>query len=124
MKKFIFSIIAMLTMFVGMANASNNSTNELTNYKMNVNVEKLAHFLNVNDEMKSELKITMGVFIGSMDNAAHERNKDARDKMVLNAVEHNLNFMHSLLTNEQMRKYRMVLNATLSNRDILPSTTR
>ena len=124
MKKFIFSIIAMLTMFVSMANASDNSTNELTNYKMNVNVEKLAHFLNVNDEMKSELKITMGVFMGSMDNAAHERNKDARDKMVLNAVEHNLNFMRSLLTNEQMRKYRMVLNATLSNRDILPLTTR
>ena len=124
MKKFIFSIIAMLTMFVGMVNASDNSTNELTNYKMSINVEKLAHFLNVNDEMKSELKITMGVFIGSMDNAAHERNKDTRDRMVLNAVEHNLNFMHSLLTNEQMRKYRMVLNATLSNRDILPSTTR
>ena len=124
MKKFIFSIIAMLTMFVGVANADNNATNELSNYKMNVNVEKLAEFLNVNDDMKSELKITMGVFMGSMDNAAHERNKDTRDKMVLNAVEHNLNFMRSLLTNEQMRKYRMVLNATLSNRDILPLTTR
>ena len=111
-------------MFVGMANASDNYTNELCNYKMSVNVEKIDKFLNVNDEMQSEFKITMSVFMGSMENAAHERNKDARDKMVLNAVEHNLNFMHSVLTNEQMRKYRMVLNATLSNRGILADVMR
>lgn len=124
MKKFIFSIIAMLTMFVGVANADNNATNELSNYKMNVNVEKLAEFLNVNDDMKSELCITMNVFMGSMYNASQERDKDVRSRMVYNAVEHNLKFMHSVLTKEQMKKYRMVLNATLANRGILDDITR
>lgn len=94
-----------------------NAVNYVQAYNMNVNMDKLASYLELSMDQAEAVEDVHKTFCADMMNAA-TASKDERQNMLNKAVVKDLKYMHSILDNDQYRKYLTVLNATLNNRGI------
>ena len=118
MKKMIVLAVALLSMTTTFAADENASaTNTAAAYNMNVNMGSLADALSLNFDQKEAVADVHKNFTADMMNAAAAPTEERKD-MVTKAVNKDLKYMRTILSNDQYRKYLMLLNATLSNRGL------
>lgn len=117
MKRIILTI-AMSFMLLFTANAENNSTNNTEAYSITVNTERLANALGANEDQKECIDNIMGIFSAQLENTKFEVSDSARNRMLDNTVDMNINYMRQVLNPTQYRKYLTILNSTLNNRGL------
>lgn len=120
MKKFILTVAMLLATGINaMAEgAESNEMNRVEAYNVEVNINGLARYLELTDDQIDGVESIQNVFSESLKYAASIKNDESRKKMVRNTIYYDLSNMRYILTEEQYKKYRRVLNATLENRNI------
>ena len=119
MKRLFLTVVAVLSMT--MAFAENEKLNNVENanaYNMAVNYDRLADCLGLSSDQAEAVQDVHTSFCADMMNAAGA-NADERDNMIKKAVEKDLKYMRYILTENQYRKYLMLLNATFNNRGLV-----
>ena len=118
MKRLFLTMVAVLSMTMTFAENENAaSQNNTEAYNMTVNIKKLAHTLGLTtDQMESFAEIHK-TFAAEMMFAAQYKGEE-RTKMVEKAINKDLAYMDYILSDEQYRKYVMLLNVTLYNRGL------
>jgi len=112
MKRLFLTVVAVLSMTMTFAeNEKLNSTENASAYNMSVNC------LGLSIDQAEAVQDIHKSFCADMMNAA-AANADERKGMVQKAIEKDLKYMRYVLTNDQYRKYLMLLNATFTNRGL------
>ena len=114
----ILTMVAMLSMTTAFAegeNAANVSNVEA--YDLNINMNKLSDALELADDQKEAVENIHHTFAAEMSFAA-QYGEGERDAMVKRAIENDVKWMRYVLNDEQMRKYLVLLNATINNRGL------
>ncbi len=118
MKKMILTMIAM--MFITTAFAEEESAtavNNLEAYELKINTKQLSRTLELNaDQLDAVSHISQALSAELMNAAAYGKNE--RREMVDSAISNNLKLMHYILNDDQMRKYLILLNITITNRGL------
>lgn len=115
----IMTLVAMLSMTT-VAFAEDENTNAVNNveaYNMTVNMEKLSEALMLTVSQREAVENIHSVFTTEMTYAA-QYGKNDREAMVKRAIDTDVKRMRSVLSNEQMRTYLLLLNTTLNNRGL------
>ena len=115
MKKIVMTLVAMLSMT--MTFAENENMNAANAYTINVNMNSLSRALDLTDDQKEAVNDIQNAFCAEMLNAA-AADKSDRKAIIDAAVRRDLFNMHAVLTKEQFRTYRAILNATFVNRNL------
>ena len=119
MKKLVVLAVALLSMTTTFAADENASATTATAaYNMNVNMGSLADALSLNVDQAEAVADVHKNFTAEMMNAAVAPTEE-RDAMVTKAINKDLRYMHTILSNEQYRKYLMLLNTTMKNRGLI-----
>ena len=114
----IMTLVAMLSMTTAFAEDENtNAVKNVEAYKMEVNMDKLSAALNLDWDQRNAVENIHHVFNTEINYAA-QYGKNDRDAMVKRAIDTDVKRMRSVLTNEQMRTYLLLLNTTLNNRGL------
>ena len=119
MKKLVVLAVALLSMTTTFAADENASATAATAaYNMNIKMGPLADALSLNiDQVEAGADVYKN-FTAEMMNAAIAPAEE-RDAMVGKAINKDLKYMHTILSEKQYRKYLMLLNATLKNRGLI-----
>ena len=117
MKKVLFMLVMMFTMNLNLFAEDNNAT-EVKKYEMNVNVDKLGNYLELSIDQMDAVESITNEFENDLIFAAVECNDYNRKAVTKNAINKNVKNMRYVLTEEQMKKYLSVLNATVHNRKL------
>ena len=124
MKKVLFTIVMLLTMCMSM-NAENHDTNKVSeickemkveNFDFNVNYRRLAQTLDLSDDQMESLENVMKMFSNDMMFSYYECNNTNRDNVIRNTIKKHTQYIGYILNKDQMKKYMMLLNVTLTNR--------
>lgn len=124
MKKVLFTIVMLLTMCMSM-NAENHDTNKVSeickemkveNFDFNVNYRRLAQTLDLSDDQMESLENVMTMFSNDMMFSYYECNNTNRDNVIRNTIKKHTQYIGYILNKDQMKKYMMLLNVTLTNR--------
>ncbi len=91
--------------------------NNVEAYDLSVNIRKLGEALGLTMDQMESVADVHHTFCGEMMVAAHAQN-DERKALVDKAVAKDLKYMNYILTGNQFAKYRVLLEATLTNRGI------
>ena len=119
MKKLIILAVALLSMTTTFAADENASATAATAaYNMNVNMGSLADALNLNIDQVDAVSDVHKNLSAEMMNAALAPVGE-REAMVNKAINKDLKYVHSILSDKQYRKYLMLLNTTLKNRGVI-----
>ena len=117
MKKVLFMLVMMFTMNLNLFAEDNNVT-EIKKYEMNVNVDKLGNYLELSIDQMDAVESITNELTNDLMFAAVECNENNRKAVTKNAINKNIKNMRYILTEEQMKKYLSVLNATVNNRKL------
>ncbi|SUB79582.1 Uncharacterised protein [Segatella buccae] len=119
MKKMILMAVALLSMTTATFAADENASaaNAASAYNMNVNMSSLADALGLNIDQVEAVADIHKNFSADMLNAASASAED-RQQLVNKAIEKDLKYMHYILSNQQYRKYLLLLNTTINNRGL------
>ena len=118
MKKLVVLAVALLSMTTTFAADENASATAATAaYNMNIKMGPLADALSLNIDQVEAADVHKN-FTAEMMNAAIAPAEE-RDAMVGKAINKDLKYMHTILSEKQYRKYLMLLNATLKNRGLI-----
>lgn len=120
MKKVFLMMVMLFTMGV-CTFAENNSTTDVENiakYDLKINNRKLAVYLDLTTDQMDAVASISDEFANDLKFAAVECSNTARKQVMENVITKNIKYMYYILNHEQMRKYLMVLNATLKNREL------
>lgn len=119
MKKLMILAVALFSMTTTFAADENASATAATAaYNMNIKMGPLADALSLNIDQVEAVADVHKNFTAEMMNAAIAPVEE-RDAMVGKAVNKDLKYMHTILSEKQYRKYLMLLNATLKNRGLI-----
>lgn len=119
MKKLVVLAVALLSMTTTFAADENASPTAATAaYNMNIKMGPLADALSLNIDQVEAVADVHKNFTAEMMNAAIAPAEE-RDAMVGKAINKDLKYMHTILSEKQYRKYLMLLNATLKNRGLI-----
>lgn len=119
MKRLFLTVVAVLSMTMTFAeNEKLNSVENANAYNMAVNYDRLADCLGLSMDQAEAVQDIHSSFCADMMNAAGA-NADERESMVKKAVEKDLKYMRYVLTQDQYRKYLMLLSATFNNRGLI-----
>ena len=119
MKKLVVLAVALLSMTTTFAADENVSATAATAaYNMHVNMGSLADALSLTIDQVDAVSDVHKNFSAEMMNAA-VASADERETMVSKAINKDLKYMHSILSENQYRKYLMLLNTTLKNRGVI-----
>ena len=119
MKKLVVLAVALLSMTTTFAADENASATAATAaYNMNIKMGPLADALSLNIDQVEAVADVHKNFTAEMMNAAIAPAEE-RDAMVGKAINKDLKYMHTILSEKQYRKYLMLLNATLKNRGLI-----
>ena len=114
----ILTIVAMLSMTMTFAENENlNALNSTEAYDMNVNMNKLSQALGLSKDQVEGVAEIHKTFSAEMMFAAQATGEE-RQKMVDKAIGKDLAYMNYILSQNQYRKYVMLLNMTLINRGL------
>jgi len=116
MKKIMIMAVAMFAMATTTF-AADEATNATAAYNMNIKMGSLADALSLNIDQVEAVADIHKNFTADMMNAAAAPAEE-RATMIDKAVIKDLKYVHSVLNNNQYRKYVMLLNATLVNRGL------
>ena len=117
MKKIMVLAVAMFAMATATF-AADEETNATAAYNMNIKMGPLADALSLNIDQVEAVADVHKNFTAEMMNAAIAPAEE-RDAMVGKAINKDLKYMHTILSEKQYRKYLMLLNATLKNRGLI-----
>ena len=117
MKKVIMMLVMMFTMSIA-SFAEDNNTAEIAKYTLNVNVDKLANYLELTTDQVDAVETVVNELSRDLMFAAVECNNTNRVNVTKNAVIKNAKYMSYILNEKQYRKYLTVLNVTLVNRGL------
>lgn len=117
MKKLVVLAVALLSMTTTFA-ADENASATAAAYNMNIKMGPLADALSLNIDQVEAVADVHKNFTAEMMNAAIAPAEE-RDAMVGKAINKDLKYMHTILSEKQYRKYLMLLNATLKNRGLI-----
>ena len=119
MKKLVVLAVALLSMTTTFAADENASATAATAaYNMNIKMGPLADALSLNIDQVEAVADVHKNFTAEMMNAAIAPAEE-RDAMVGKAINKDLKYMHTILSEKQYRKYLILLNATLKNRGLI-----
>ena len=120
MKKVILMLVMMFTVSVYSfgEDANANDVNVVERYDLNVNLRKLGSFLQLSSDQMDGVETVETEFQNDLMFAAVECGNANRNAVAKNAIDKHINHMRYILNKEQMRKYLIVLNATIKNREI------
>lgn len=119
MKKIMILAVALLSMTTTFAADENASATAATAaYNMNIKMGPLADALSLNIDQVEAVADVHKNFTAEMMNAAIAPAEE-REAMVDKAVNKDLKYMHTILSEKQYRKYLMLLNTTLKNRGLI-----
>ncbi len=119
MKRLFLVMIAMFSMTMTFAEnetASNLNNTEAYNLKT-VNMKKLGEALNLSKDQVESFSEIHKTFSAELMFAAQSTGEE-RAKMMDKAISKDLAYMNYILSNDQYRKYVMLLNITLVNRGL------
>ncbi|GAA6528823.1 hypothetical protein LPYR103PRE_07960 [Segatella asaccharophila] len=119
MKKMILMAVALLSMTTATfaANDEKEATATAAAYNMNFNMNSLSNALGLEFDQEEAVEDVHHNFSAEMMNAAQAPKAD-RKTMVDKAINKDLRYMHSILSESQYHKYLQLLNVTLNNRGI------
>ena len=117
MKKIILTVMAMFCMTATFA--ENAEAKNVEAYNMNVNMRSIQRALSLSKEQTEQFADLHQTFCAEMMFAANAKDADKVNEMVRLAVNKDLQYMSYILNHDQYRKYIMLLNATMRNRDLL-----
>ena len=120
MKKVFLMMVMLFTLSVSMFAEDNNATEieRIEKYDIKVNTKKLGDYLHLSSVQYDAVETAANELSSDLMFAAVECSNTGRAKVTRNAVDKNVKYMSYVLTPEQMRKYLLVLNATMNNRNI------
>lgn len=120
MKKYFIMLVMLFTMSVYSFAEDNNATKieRIERYNVKVNTKKLADYLQLSVDQIDGVDAVIDEFSNDLMFAAVQSNDSSRGMITNNLLEKNVKYMSYILNEEQMRKYLIVLNATLNNRNI------
>lgn len=120
MKKVFLMLVMMFTMSVYSFAEDNNATevNNIERYDLKVNLRKLGSFLKLDKDQIDGVASVEYEFQNDLMFAAVECTNANRKVVTKNAISKHIEHMNYILNKEQMRKYLMVLNVTIKNREI------
>lgn len=118
MKKTIILAISLIFALNISANEFNTTNAEAFDMK-NVNIEKISCSLNASKDQKESIIDVMSLFVNQMECIKTEQSTTSRNKMLDNALKMNIEYMKSILDENQYRRYLSILNSTLVNRGIV-----
>ena len=114
----ILTMVAMLSMTMAFAENENAaSVNNVEAYDMSVNMNKLSEALALTADQIDAVAEIHHTFSAEVLFAA-QYNKEERDARIKEAVDKDVKWMRYVLNEKQMRKYLVLLNATLNNRGL------
>ena len=118
MKRLFMVVVAMLSMTMTFAENENAANlNNAEAYNMTVNMKKLGQALNLSKDQEESFAEIHKTFSAEMMFAAQATGEE-RQKMVDKAIGKDLAYMNYILSQNQYRKYVMLLNMTLINRGL------
>ena len=124
MKKIVLTLAMLLTMCMGMS-AENHDTNKVSeickemkveNFDFTVNCRRLAQTLELNEDQMESIENVMTMFSNDMMFSYYECNNTNRDNVIRNTIKKHTQYIGYILNKDQMKKYMMLLNVTLTNR--------
>ena len=114
----ILTIVAVLGFATAFAAEETSTTvSNVKAYDMTINMNKLSSALNLADDQKEVVENIHHTFAAEMSFAA-QYGECEREVMVKRAIENDVKWMRYVLNDEQMRKYLVLLNATINNRGL------
>ena len=118
MKRLFFTVAAMLSMTLTFAENENmNSVNNAEVYDLSVNMKQLGKTLKLADDQKEAVAEIHKTFCAEMVFATQYAQEEC-DARMHEAIKKDLGYMSYILTPEQFKKYRMLLNFTMLNRGL------
>jgi len=121
MKKYLIMLVMLFTMSVNMFAEDNNAAEieRIERYNVKVNTNKLADYLQLTSDQFDAVETITDEFSNDLMFAAVQNSDSTRSMITKNLIEKNVKYMSYILNKNQMRKYLVVLNATMNNREIL-----
>jgi hypothetical protein len=121
MKKYLIMLVMLFTMSVYSFAEDNNATEieRIERYNVKVNTNKLADYLQLTSDQFDAVETVTDEFSNDLMFAAVQSSDSSRNVITKNLIEKNVKYMSYILNKNQMRKYLVVLNATMNNRGIL-----
>ena len=121
MKKYLIMLVMLFTMSVYSFAEDNNATEieRIERYNVKVNTKKLADYLELSSDQLDAVETITDEFSNDLMFAAVQNSDSTRNTITKNLIEKNVKYMSYILNKNQMRKYLVVLNATMNNREIL-----
>lgn len=121
MKKYLIMLVMLFTMSVYSFAEDNNATEieRIERYNVKVNTNKLADYLQLTSDQFDAVETVTDEFSNDLMFAAIQNSESSRNVITKNLIEKNVKYMSYILNKNQMRKYLVVLNATMNNRGIL-----
>ncbi len=97
---------------------SATAVNNLEAYEMTVNSKRLSRTLELSDDQLDAVDHISRTFSAELMFAATYANNKERKAMVDRAISNNVKWMRYILSEEQLHKYLILLNATINNRGL------
>ena len=121
MKKYLIMLVMLFTMSVYSFAEDNNATEieRIERYNVKVNTNKLGKYLQLTSDQFDAVETVTDEFSNDLMFAAVQSSDSSRNVITKNLIEKNVKYMSYVLNKNQMRKYLVVLNATMNNRGIL-----
>jgi hypothetical protein len=120
MKKYFIMLVMLFTMSANLFAEDNNATEieRIERYDVKVNTKKLANYLQLSSDQFDAVETVTNEFTTDLMFAAVQDGEATRNAVTKNLIDKNVKYMSYILNKSQMHKYLMVLNATISNRNI------
>jgi hypothetical protein len=120
MKKYFIMLVMLFTMSANLFAEDNNATEieRIERYDVKVNTKKLANYLQLSRDQFDAVETVTNEFTTDLMFAAVQDGEATRNAVTKNLIDKNVKYMSYILNKSQMHKYLMVLNATISNRNI------
>ena len=102
--------------------AYNNEATKINNvekYDLKINHKKLACVLDLNEDQMESMDWILSDFENNMLYLASIDDDESRNKILLNVINNNVKYMNFILNEKQYKKYIVLLNTTLNNRNIV-----
>lgn len=115
MKRFGMTLVVALALATNLLAVGNQPTTERENWNVNINVNQLSKYLQLNGTQKEEVADICAYFNEQMVRASRS---SKQQQMLQKAVYGNLKLMKRTLDEKQYTEYVRLLNITLRNRGI------
>ena len=121
MKKVVIMLVMLFTMSVYSFAEDNNASviKDIEKYELKINHRQLACVLDLNKDQMESIDWILTDLENGMLFAASMHSEESRDKIIYNTITNNVRCMRYFLSEEQYKKYLMLLNTTLRNKGII-----